>query len=130
MQKGIVATVATLVIVIAASAAVALAQVVPSKGTVVLPGRVAEAVQSAGLGYLIVSTGPMVSPGRRLYQRLTNCPFGKKVVGGGLHLTGSMVSHISESYPASDGSGWWVTGHNEADIDAMITFYAICINAS
>jgi hypothetical protein len=56
------------------------------------------------------------------------CPAGKKVVGGGVRTSHSIVQ---SSYPDPFGNGWQAVVFNDdgfVDGDTM-TMYAVCVNA-
>jgi Collagen triple helix repeat (20 copies) len=82
-------------------------------------------------GYEIVRTFGSAQE-NELFTLTAPCPAGKQVVGGG-GLVGAASLPLFEvqfSRPASDGSGWLISGYNgDPVIGVDLSVWAICVNA-
>ena len=76
-------------------------------------------------GYQLVTTSTNL-PADGYAHGMTNCPDGKKAIGGG-YSTGVQLT-TTQSFPMSNGAGWDVFAHNTEGTAKSLTVWAICAN--
>jgi hypothetical protein len=99
----------------------------PSPPAAPSPGTTGASGANGGLGYEIVTVGPVVGAVNGGYYQVVNCPSGKKVVGGGFSPNSGQVSWNSSA--PSGNSAWAVSGRTESSTPASAFFSAICVVA-
>jgi len=69
---------------------------------------------------------------KRLPIILSNCPSGKKIVGGGAEIQSSPIYPITANKPLADLSGWTASGYKETASGAFwgVVAYAVCANVA
>jgi hypothetical protein len=86
--------------------------------------------QSGIVGYEVVSRTESVPSGVGVVA-IAHCTLGKRVLGGGYHLTGDL--RVNQSFPQVTGgvaNSWQVSVSNSSGFTANLTAYAVCAMAS